>query len=102
MSYETIGLMTVAVTQDLLFKMPLVLFGIKNAFGTVYHLNQDTTKCSTVETRVPHCMQEDLACNELVVLESLYRMISHLLRYTKSKRWVNSNHQPIRVTYVYI
>ena len=40
MSYEKIGLATVAVTQDLLSGMPLVLLKKNSsAFGTVYYLN---------------------------------------------------------------
>ena len=43
MSYEKIGLTTVAVTHDLLSGMPLVLVKKKNSsvFETVYYLNQD-------------------------------------------------------------
>ena len=49
MSYGKIGLTTVAVTHDLMSRMPLVLLK-KNSFGfiTVYYLNQDNP--------VPNCL----------------------------------------------
>ena len=48
-SYGKIGLTTVAVTHDLLSRMPLVLVKKENssAFGTVYYLNQNN--------QVPNC-----------------------------------------------
>ena len=39
-----------------------------------------TTQCPTVETHAPDCMQEDQACSKLVVYDSLYHIISRLLR----------------------
>ena len=48
MSYGKNGLMTVAVTQDILSGMPLVLLKKNSSsFGTVYYLNQDNP--------VPNC-----------------------------------------------
>ena len=44
MSYEKIGLTTVAVTHDLISGMPLVLLKKNSSsFGTVYYLSPDNT-----------------------------------------------------------
>ena len=56
LSYGKIGLTTVAVTQDLLSGMPLVL-----KIGLIRLLEQyitwtRTTQCPTVQTHTPHCM----------------------------------------------
>ena len=85
MSYGKIGLTTVVVTQDLLAGVPLVLEKNNSfAFGTVYYLNQDNpvTNCPNSYT---HCIQEEQAYNKPVVLESLYSMISLLLRHAQGQ-----------------
>ena len=62
-----IGLTTVAVTQDLLSGMPLVLYkNNSSVFGTVYYLNQDNL-VPTAQTHTTHCIQEDQAYSKPVV-----------------------------------
>ena len=66
MSYRKIGLMTMAVTQDLHSGMPLVLIINKNssAFGTVYYLNLYNPAANYLNSYAPlharrSCMQWD-------------------------------------------
>ena len=44
-----------------------------------------TTQCQTVQTHMPHCMQEDQAYSKPVVLDSLYPMIGRLLRHAEGQ-----------------
>ena len=44
-----------------------------------------TTQCPTVQTHMPHCMQEVQAYSEPVVLNSLYPMISSLLQQAQGQ-----------------
>ena len=43
------------------------------------------TQCPTVQTHTPHCIQEDQAYNKPVVQDSLYPMISRLLRHAQGQ-----------------
>ena len=91
MSYGKIGLTTVAVTQDLLSGMPLVLLKRTHPPLEQYITWTRTTQCPTVQTNTTHSMQEDQAYSKPVVYNSLYPMISRLLRQEKGKHYVNSN-----------
>ena len=44
-----------------------------------------TTQCPTVQTHMPHWMQEGPAFNEPVAYDSSYPMISWLLRHAKGQ-----------------
>ena len=44
-----------------------------------------TAHCPTVRTPTPHCMQECHACNKPVVWDSLYPLVSRLLRHAQGQ-----------------
>ena len=46
-----------------------------------------TTQCPTVQTHTPHCRQEDQAYSKPVVEDSLYPMISCLLRHAQGLKF---------------
>ena len=86
MSYGKIGLTTVAVTHDLLSGMPLVLFR-KELIRLWNSILPEPGQPSalTFQTNMLHCMQEDQAYSKPVVRDSLYPMISSLLRHAQGQ-----------------
>ena len=89
--YGKIWLTTVAVTQDLLSGMCWFFKKITHPPLEQYITCTGTTKCSTVQTHAPHCMQEGHACNKPVVWDSLYPMVVAFWNTHKGKRWLNSD-----------
>ena len=72
MSYGKIVLATVAINQDLLSEMKLVLFFKELILFGQYIIRTMTTDYATDRTHTPHCMQGNPKYNEAVVYMTVH------------------------------